>query len=127
MEEQLMLKGKHILLGISGGIAAYKAASLASALVKQHADVHVVMTENATKLISPVVFDSLTGNKTSIDTFDRNYEHKVEHIALATLADLVIVAPATANVIAKFANGLADDMLTTTVLACGCPKIYRNV
>lgn len=123
MEEQLMLKGKHILLGISGGIAAYKAASLASSLVKQHADVHVVMTENATKLISPVVFDSLTGNKTSIDTFDRNYEHKVEHIALATLADLVIVAPATANVIAKFANGLADDMLTTTVLACRCPKI----
>ncbi len=118
-----MLKGKHILLGISGGIAAYKAASLASSLVKQHADVHVVMTENATKLISPVVFDSLTGNKTSIDTFDRNYEHKVEHIALATLADLVIVAPATANVIAKFANGLADDMLTTTVLACRCPKI----
>lgn len=118
-----MLKGKHILLGISGGIAAYKAAGLASALVKQHADVHVVMTENATRLISPVVFDSLTGNKTSIDTFDRNYEHKVEHIALATLADLVIVAPATANVIAKFANGLADDMLTTTVLACGCPKI----
>ncbi len=118
-----MLKGKHILLGISGGIAAYKSASLASALVKQHADVHVVMTENATKLISPVVFDSLTGNKTSVDTFDRNYEHKVEHIALATLADLVIVAPATANVIAKFAHGLADDMLTTTVLACKCPKI----
>jgi phosphopantothenoylcysteine decarboxylase/phosphopantothenate--cysteine ligase len=118
-----MLRGKHILLGISGGIAAYKAAGLASSLVKQHADVHVVMTENATKLISPVVFDSLTGNKTSIDTFDRNYEHKVEHIALATLADLVIVAPATANVIAKFAGGLADDMLTTTVLACRCPKI----
>ena len=118
-----MLKGKHILLGVSGGIAAYKAAGLASALVKQHADVHVVMTENATKLISPVVFDSLTGNRTSIDTFDRNFEHKVEHIALATLADLVIVAPATANVIAKFAGGLADDMLTTTVLACRCPKI----
>ncbi len=118
-----MLKGKHILLGISGGIAAYKAASLASALVKQHADVHVVMTENATKLISPVVFDSLTGNRTSVDTFDRNYQHNVEHIALATMADLVIVAPATANVIAKFAHGLADDMLTTTVLACKCPKI----
>lgn len=122
-EGKNMLRGKHILLGISGGIAAYKAAGLASSLVKQHADVHVVMTENATKLISPVVFDSLTGNKTSIDTFDRNYEHKVEHIALATLADLVIVAPATANVIAKFAGGLADDMLTTTVLACRCPKI----
>lgn len=118
-----MLKGKHILLGISGGIAAYKSASLASALVKQHADVHVVMTENATKLISPVVFDSLTGNRTSVDTFDRNYQHNVEHIALATMADLVIVAPATANVIAKFAHGLADDMLTTTVLACKCKKI----
>ncbi len=118
-----MLKGKHILLGVSGGIAAYKTASLASALVKQHADVHVVMTENATKIISPVVFDSLTGNRTSVDTFDRNYQHNVEHIALATLADLVIVAPATANVIAKFAHGLADDMLSTTVLACNCKKI----
>lgn len=118
-----MLKGKHILLGVSGGIAAYKTASLASALVKQHADVHVVMTENATKIISPVVFDSLTGNRTSVDTFDRNYQHNVEHIALATLADLVIVAPATANVIAKFAHGLADDMLSTTVLACKCKKI----
>ena len=118
-----MLKGKHILLGVSGGIAAYKAAGLASALVKQHADVHVIMTENATKLISPVVFDSLTKNRTAIDTFDRNHQYDVEHIALATLADLVIVAPATANVLAKFACGIADDMLTTTVLACNCPKI----
>ncbi len=118
-----MLTGKHILLCISGGIAAYKSASLASALAKQHADVHVLMTENATKLIAPVVFDSLTGNRTSVDTFDRNYIHNVEHIALATMADLVIAAPATANLIAKFAHGLADDMVTTTVLACGCPKI----
>ncbi len=118
-----MLKEKTILLGITGGIAAYKAASLASALVKLHANVEVVMTENATKFIAPLTFEQLTGRKTMVDTFDRNFVHQVEHIALADRTDLVIIAPATANVCAKLAHGLADDMLTTTVLACDCPKL----
>lgn len=118
-----MLKGKTVLLGVSGGIAAYKAAALASALVKQHAAVEVVMTENATEFITPLTFEQLTGRRVMVDTFDRNFSHQVEHIALAERTDLVIVAPATANVCAKFAHGLADDMLTTTVLACRCPKL----
>ena len=118
-----MLKGKTVLLGVTGGIAAYKAAALASALVKQHAAVEVVMTENATRFVTPLTFEQLTGRRTMVDTFDRNFTHQVEHIALAERTDLVIVAPATANVCAKLAHGLADDMLTTTVLACRCPKL----
>lgn len=118
-----MLKGKTVLLGVSGGIAAYKAAALASALVKQHAAVEVVMTKNATEFVTPLTFEQLTGRRVMVDTFDRNFSHQVEHIALAERTDLVIVAPATANVCAKFAHGLADDMLTTTVLACHCPKL----
>ena len=117
-----MLKGKTVVLGVTGGIACYKAAALASLLVKQHADVQVIMTENATRFITPITFEQLTGNKALTDTFDRNFQHKVEHIAVADRADLVLIAPATANVIAKLAHGLADDMLTTTVLACTCPK-----
>lgn len=118
-----MLKGKTILLGITGGIAAYKAAYLASALVKLHASLEVVMTRNATEFIAPLTFEQLTGNKVMVDTFDRNFVHQVEHIALADRTDLVMIAPATANVCAKLAHGLADDMLTTTVLACTCPKL----
>ena len=118
-----MLKGKTVLLGVTGGIAAYKAAALASALVKLHAAVEVVMTENATKFITPLTFEQLTGRRTMVDTFNRNFSHQVEHISLAQRTDLVIVAPATANVCAKLAHGLADDMLTTTVLACKCPKL----
>ena len=118
-----MLKGKTVLLGVTGGIAAYKAAALASSLVKLHADVEVIMTENATKFVTPLTFEQLTGNRTVTDTFDRNFVHQVEHISLAQKADLVIIAPATANVCAKLAHGLADDMLTTTVLACRCPKL----
>ena len=117
-----MLKGKTVVLGVTGGIACYKAAALASLLVRQHADVQVIMTENATRFITPITFEQLTGNKALTDTFDRNFQHKVEHIAVADRADLVLIAPATANVIAKLAHGLADDMLTTTVLACTCPK-----
>lgn len=118
-----MLKGKTILLGVTGGIAAYKAAALASALLKQHAVVEVVMTKNATQFVTPLTFEQLTGRRTMVDTFDRNFSHQVEHISLAERTDLVIVAPATANVCAKLAHGLADDMLTTTVLACRCPKL----
>ena len=118
-----MLTGKTILLGVTGGIAAYKAAYLASALVKQHAQVEVIMTAHATQFITPLTFEQLTGNRCMVDTFDRNFSHQVEHIALADRADLVLVAPATANVCAKLAHGLADDMLTTTVLACTCPKL----
>ena len=118
-----MLNGKHILLGVTGGIAAYKAACLASALVKQHADVQVIMTQNATQFVAPLTFEQLTGNKALTDTFDRNFVHQVEHIAVADKSDLVLIAPATANVCAKLAHGLADDMLTTTVLACRCPKL----
>ncbi len=118
-----MLKGKTVLLGVTGGIAAYKAAALASALVKQHAAVEVVMTQNATQFIAPLTFEQLTGRKTLVDTFDRNFVHQVEHISLADRTDLVVIAPATANVCAKLSHGLADDMLTTTVLACRCPKL----
>ena len=118
-----MLKNKTVLLGVTGGIACYKAAALASALVKQHCNVHVIMTKNATEFISPLTFEHLTGHRTVTDTFDRNHSFQVEHIALADMADLVMIAPATANVMAKLAHGIADDMLTTTVLACDCPKI----
>jgi len=118
-----MLKGKTVLLGVTGGIAAYKAAALASALVKLHAAVEVVMTKNATEFITPLTFEQLTGRRTMVNTFDRNFSHQVEHISLAERTDLVIIAPATANVCAKLAHGLADDMLTTTVLACRCPKL----
>ena len=118
-----MLKNKTILLGVTGGIAAYKAAALASALVKLHANVEVVMTKNATQFITPLTFEQLTGRRAMVDTFDRNFSHQVEHISLAERTDLVIIAPATANVCAKLAHGLADDMLTTTVLACTCPKL----
>ena len=117
-----MLKGKTIVLGVTGGIACFKAAALASMLVKQHATVQVIMTENATKFVTPLTFEQLTGQKALTDTFDRNFQHSVEHIAVADRADLVLIAPATANIIAKLAHGLADDMLTTTVLACDCPK-----
>ena len=118
-----MLKGKTILLGVTGGIAAYKSASLASMLVKSGAEVHVLMTEHATNFITPITFETLTGNRCVIDTFDRNFEFHVEHVALAQKADVAVIAPATANVIAKIAHGMADDMLTTTFLACRCPKI----
>ncbi len=118
-----MLQGKTVLLGVTGGIACYKAAQLTSALVKLHCNVHVLMTEHAKEFIGPHTFETLTGNRVVSDTFDRNYTHKVEHVALADQADLVVIAPATANVLAKCANGLADDMLTTTVLACDCPKL----
>ena len=118
-----MLSGKTVLLGVTGGIACYKAAALASALVKQHCDVQVVMTRNATEFLTPVTFEQLTGNRVAVDTFDRNHPFQVEHVALADRADLVLIAPATANVLAKLAHGIADDMLTTTVLACDCPKM----
>lgn len=118
-----MLKGKTVLLCVSGSIAAYKIAYLASALKKLSADVHVLMTKNATNFINPITFETLTGNKCLVDTFDRNFEFSVEHVSLAKKADVVMVAPASANVIAKLAHGLADDMLTTTVLACTCKKI----
>ncbi|MDO4633121.1 MAG: bifunctional phosphopantothenoylcysteine decarboxylase/phosphopantothenate--cysteine ligase CoaBC [Eubacteriales bacterium] len=118
-----MLKNKTVLLGVTGSIAAYKAANLASLLKKQHADVHVIMTKNATNFIHPITFETLTGNKCLIDTFDRNFEFEVEHISLAKRADVAVIAPATANVAAKLANGIADDMLTTTLLACTCPRL----
>lgn len=119
---ELTLKGKTIVLGVTGSIAAYKIASLASALKKLEADVHVLMTKNATNFINPITFETLTGNKCLVDTFDRNFQFSVEHVSLAKLADVVMIAPATANVIGKLANGLADDMLTTTVMACKCKK-----
>ncbi len=118
-----MLQGKHVVLGVTGSIAAYKIASLASMLKKQAADVTVIMTQNATNFINPITFESLTGNKCLVDTFDRNFQHSVEHVSLAKQTDVFLVAPASANVIAKAAHGLADDMLTTTLLACQCPKI----
>lgn len=130
-----MLKGKTVILGVTGSIAAYKIANLASMLSKLHCDVHVLMTQNATNFIHPITFETLTNNKCIVDTFDRNFQYNVEHVALAKRADVVLIAPATANVIAKLAYGLADDMLTTTVLACTCKKIiapamntnmYRN-
>ena len=119
-----MLAGKHIVLGVTGSIAAYKTASLASMLMKQKADVTVIMTPNATNFINPITFESLTGNKCLVDTFDRNFEFQVEHVSLAKQTDVLLVAPASANVIAKAARGIADDMLTTTLLACTCPKIF---
>lgn len=118
-----MLKGKHIVLGVTGSIAAYKIASLASMLVKQKADVTVIMTQNATNFINPITFETLTGNKCLVDTFDRNFQYSVEHVSLAKQTDVLMIAPASANVIAKAAHGIADDMLTTTLLACECPKI----
>ena len=118
-----MLKDKTVLLGVTGSIAAYKIASLASMLVKQGAKVQVLMTENATNFINPITFETLTGHKCLVDTFDRNFEFSVEHVSIAKAADVVMIAPASANVIAKLAHGLADDMLTTTVLACRCKKI----
>ncbi len=118
-----MLTGKTVLLGVSGSIAAYKTANLARMLKKQHANVHVLMTKNAENFINPITFETLTQNKCLIDTFDRNFEYSVEHVALAKAADIVMVAPASANVIGKIAGGIADDMLTTTVMACPCEKI----
>lgn len=118
-----MLKDKKIILGVTGSIAAYKIASLASMLKKRGADITVIMTQNAVNFINPITFETLTGNKCLIDTFDRNFQYQVEHVSLAKQADLFMVAPASANVIAKLAHGLADDMLTTTFLACECPKI----
>lgn len=118
-----MLQGKTVVLGVSGSIAAYKIANLASMLVKAHADVYVVMTKNATNFINPITFETLTSNKCLMDTFDRNFQYNVEHVALAKRADLYMVAPASANVIGKIANGIADDMLTTTIMACKAPKL----
>ncbi|OUQ34721.1 bifunctional phosphopantothenoylcysteine decarboxylase/phosphopantothenate--cysteine ligase CoaBC [Faecalibacterium sp. An122] len=117
------LQGKCVLLGITGGIAAYKMANVASALKKRGADVEVIMTRNATQFITPLTFETLTGHKCIVDTFDRDFQFDVTHISLAKKADVILVAPATANVIAKMAHGIADDMLTTTVLAAGCPKL----
>lgn len=130
-----MLKGKHIVLGVTGSIAAYKIASLASLLKKSGADITVIMTQNATNFINPITFETLTGNKCLVDTFDRNFQYSVEHVSLAKQTDVFMIAPASANVIAKAAHGIADDMLTTTFLACECAKIiaptmntrmYRN-
>ena len=118
-----MLKGKTVVLAISGSIAAYKMANVARMLLKQHCDVEVLMTQNATQFINPITFESLAGHKCLVDTFDRNFQYSVEHVALAKRADVVLVAPASANVIGKIANGIADDMLTTTVMACPCKKI----
>jgi phosphopantothenoylcysteine decarboxylase/phosphopantothenate--cysteine ligase len=118
-----MLQGKTIVLAVTGSIAAYKIAGLASTLSKLHANIHVLMTQNATNFINPITFETLTNHKCLIDTFDRNFQYSVEHVSLAKQADVVLVAPASANVIGKLANGIADDMLTTTVMACRCPKI----
>ena len=114
---------KNVILGVSGGIAAYKSAYLASMLVKLGAQVHVIMTKNACNFINPITFEALTSNKCITDTFDRNHDFKIEHVSLAKKADICVIAPATANIIGKLANGMADDMLTTTVLACKCPVI----
>ena len=118
----MTLEGKTVLLGVTGSIAAYKIAYLASALKKRHADVHVLMTENATNFINPITFETLTGNKCLVDTFDRNFQFQVEHVSIAKKADVVMIAPASANVIGKLAHGIADDMLTTTIMACRCKK-----
>ena len=117
-----MLEGKTVLLGVTGSIAAYKIAYLASMLKKQQADVHVLMTRNATNFINPITFETLTGNKCLVDTFDRNFQFQVEHVSIAKKADVVMIAPASANVIGKLAHGIADDMLTTTIMACRCKK-----
>lgn len=118
-----MLREKTVVLGVTGSIAAYKIANLASMLMKLHADVHVLMTQNATNFINPITFETLTSHKCLVDTFDRNFNYNIEHVALGERADIVLVAPASANIIAKMANGIADDMLSTTLLACRCPKI----
>ena len=118
-----MLKGKTVLLGVTGSIAAYKIAYLASTLKKLHAQVHVLMTQTATNFINPITFETLTGNKCLVDTFDRNFQFSVEHVSIAKQADVVMIAPASANVIGKLAHGIADDMLTTTIMACKCKKI----
>ena len=118
-----MLKGKTVVLGVTGSIAAYKIANLASMLVKEHGGVHVIMTENATNFINPITFETLTGNKCLVDTFDRNFQFNVEHVALAKRADVFMVAPASANIIGKIAGGIADDMLSTTIMPAKCPKI----
>lgn len=118
-----MLKGKTVLLGVTGSIAAYKIANLASMLMKLRCNVHVIMSQNATNFINPITFETLTNNRCLVDTFDRNFQYNVEHVSLAKQADVMLIAPATANVIAKLAHGLADDMLTTTCLACTCKKI----
>lgn len=118
-----MLTGKTVVLGVTGSIAAYKIAGLASMLVKKNADVHVIMTQNACNFINPITFETLTGNKCLVDTFDRNFQFNVEHVSLAKLADIFLVAPASADIIGKIANGIADDMLTTTIMACKCPKL----
>ena len=118
-----MLQGKTIVLGVTGGIAAYKTATLASRLKQQHADVHVIMTRNAVQFITPLTFETLTNNRVTVDTFDRNFKYDVEHISLAKAADLICVAPATADFMAKAAHGIADDMLTTVLLAAKCPKL----
>ena len=118
-----MFKGKNIILGVTSSIAAYKSANVASALVKKGCNVNVLMTENATNFINPITFETLTSTKCLVDTFDRNFQYSVEHVALAKQADVVLIAPASANVIGKIAGGIADDMLTTTVMACKCKKI----
>ena len=118
-----MLKNKTVVLGVTGSIAAYKMANVASMLVKLHADVNVIMTENATNFINPITFETLTGNKCLVDTFDRNFQFNVEHVALAKRADIFMVAPASANIIGKIAGGIADDMLSTTIMAAKCPKL----
>lgn len=118
-----MLKGKTVVLGVTGSIAAYKMANLTSMLTKLHCDVHVIMTKNATNIINPITFETLTARKCLVDTFDRNFNYNIEHVALGEKADVVLVAPASANVIGKMATGIADDMLTTTILACKCKKI----
>lgn len=118
-----MLKGKTVILGVTGSIAAYKIANLTSMLVKMHCDVYVIMTQNATNFINPITFETLTNHKTLVDTFDRNFNYNIEHVSLAKKADVVLIAPASANVIGKIAGGIADDMLTTTVMACRCKKI----
>ena len=118
-----LLEGKCVVLGVTGGIAAYKMANVASALRKAGAEIHVIMTKNATQFITPLTFETLTGNKCMVDTFDRDFKFEVTHVSLAKKADLILIAPATANVIAKLAHGIADDMLTTTVLASRCPKL----
>ena len=121
-----MLKNKTVLLGVTGSIAAYKAATLASMLVKAGANVEVIMTKNACNFINPITFESLTGNKCIVDTFDRNFKYEVEHISLANAADLAVIAPASANVIGKLASGIADDMLTTTLMACKCKILIAS-
>lgn len=119
--EDMNLNGKTVIIGVTGSIAAYKMANVVSALIKKGADVHVIMTRNATYFINPITFETLTSHKCLVDTFDRNFEFNVEHVSLAKQADIALIAPATANIIGKIANGIADDMLSTTIMACTCP------